>query len=86
MGELYCLVFDGPIPERRTLISTLRISRCTKIAQGPTDYSLEFRLDTSSWEEGHWMNWDWLITGIHKGYGFNWERSCLPEKGGDRHE
>lgn len=81
---LYCLVFDQPITERRELISTLEAVGCKDVMQGGPVFSIEFRLDTSLWEDGHWINWEHLVGNIQKGYGFNLERSCLPEQGGDR--
>jgi hypothetical protein len=76
--DLYAMVFDAPILNRRALISTLEIWGCKNIEQGPTEYSIEFSLDTREWPKDRWQNWNILINSIHNGYRFNKERSVLP--------
>jgi hypothetical protein len=75
---LYAIVFDKPIRSKASLISILKAWGCEAIAHGPTEYSIEFRLNTSKWAKDRWIEWELLIDRIYKSYCFNKNCSCLP--------
>lgn len=76
--DLYAMIFDAPIQNKKALISSLEDWGCEKIRQGPTEHSIEFYLNIYDWPKNRWQNWNILMAAIHKGYDFNRERSCLP--------
>jgi hypothetical protein len=72
---LYAMVFDKPIQDKRALVSTLKHHACKSIRQGPTEHSIEFRLDSSTWNMDDWRNWSILMADCQ----FNPGNSCLPK-------
>jgi hypothetical protein len=75
---LYAIVFDKPIPSKANLGSSLEVWGCGDIDHGPTDYSIEFRLNTSKWTKDLWTEWVLFIESVLEKYEFNKNRSCLP--------
>jgi hypothetical protein len=75
---LYAIVFDNSILSKANLVSNLKTWGCWKIAHGPTEHSIEFRLNTSKWTKDRWTEWFLFIDSALEKYKFNKNRSCLP--------
>jgi hypothetical protein len=53
---LYAIVFDKPILSKANLVSSLEVLGCADIDHGPTEHSIEFRLNTSKWTKDPYKN------------------------------
>jgi hypothetical protein len=79
-SSLYCLIFEDVSKARKTVVSKLKKFSCFRFADGVPDESIEFRLDSDSFNQDTWDKWDCFIDEIEESFGLDKSSSCLPEK------